>query len=199
MLLTALTLMFAAAEVQAPEVQPQWAVNYALTSPSVIGASFNLTPLSVSGLGGTGVLGSVSRPSFTNALSLERALGEHVTGIAALTFGFAQFERSVSSVSGGGMLGVHWYAWRPLDGFWAGPEALFQLTTLQLPSALGPGSSTQAVGVRARAGWTQRFGAHFLVSAAAGVGANVSWFEGTTPQTTLNLAVDGTLLAGLMF
>ena len=97
------------------------------------------------------------------------------------------------------MVGVHWYAWRPLDGFWVGPEALFQLVTLQVTSALGPGSSAQAVGVRARAGWTQRFGAHFLVSAAAGVGGNLYWIEGAIPQTTLNLAVDGTLLAGLMF
>ena len=200
MLLTALTMMLAAAEVQTTaeqtEVQPKWAVYYALTSPSVIGASFSLTP-PASGLGG---LGSVTRPVFTNTLSLERALGEHLTGLAALTFGFSQFTASMSSVSGGGLLGVHWYQSRPLEGFWAGPEVLFQLTTLQVPGVVGgAGAQTQAVGLRARAGWTQRFGAHFLVSAAAGVGGNLDWTTGPFAQTTLNLAVDGTLAAGLMF
>jgi hypothetical protein len=201
MLLTALTMMLAAADVQTTaeqaDVQPKWAVNYALTSPSVIGASFSLTPAAQSGLGG---LGSVTRPVFTNTLSLERALGEHLTGLVALTFGYSQFSASVSSVSGGGLLGVHWYQSRPLEGFWAGPEVLFQLTTLQVPGGLGgAGSQTQAVGLRGRAGWTQRFGAHFLVSASAGVGANLDWTSGSFAQTTLNLAVDGALGAGLMF
>lgn len=200
MLLTALIMMLAAADVQATaqvtEVQPKWAVNYALTSPSVIGASFSLTPASMSGLG---ALGSVTRPTFTNTLSLERALGEHLTGLAALTFGYSQFSASTNSVSGGGLLGVHWYQSRPLDGFWAGPEVLFQLTTLQVPAGVLVGARTQAVGVRARAGWTQRFGAHFLVSASAGVGGNLDWTTGTFSQTTLNLSVDGALGAGLMF
>jgi hypothetical protein len=199
MLLTALTMLLAAADVQTAiertEVQPKWAVNYALTSPSLIGASFNLTPPSSSGLG---VLGSVSRPTFTNSLSLERALGEHLTGVAAVTFGYSQFAPLVSSVSGGGLLGVHWYPYRPLDGFWAGPELVFQLTTFEA-AGLGPGMRHQAVGVRARGGWTQRFGGHFLVSASAGLGANLDAISGTFPQTTLNLSIDGTLLAGLMF
>lgn len=58
---------------------------------------------------------------------------------------------------------------------------------------------TQAVGVRGRAGRTQRFGAHFLVSASAGLGANVDWTTGTFSQTTLDFSIDGTLSAGLMF
>lgn len=200
MLLTALTMLLTAADVQTTaentEPQPKWAVNYALTSPSVIGASFNLTPQANTGLG---VLGSVTRPAFTNTLSLERVLGEHLTGVVAATFGYSQLGASLSSVSGGGLLGVHWYQSRPLDGFWVGPEVLFQLTTLQVPNGIVGASRTQAVGLRGRAGWTQRFGAHFLVAASAGVGGNIDWTTGAFAQTTLNLAVDGTLSAGLMF
>jgi hypothetical protein len=103
-------------------------------------------------------------------------------------------------VTGGGLLGVHWYQSRPLDGFWVGPEVLFLFSANQVPAGLTAAvAQSQAVGARARAGWTQRFGAHFFVSASAGVGGNLNWSTGTFAQTTSSLSVDGSLGAGLMF
>lgn len=202
MLLTTLTLLLAAA---APETtaEPKWAVDYALTTPSLMQASFTLASVTPSGVGS---LGGVVVPGFTNGLSLERTLGAQLTGVAALTFGYTQFAAGGSSLSGGGVLGVHWYQARALDGFWAGPELTVQLSSFHASGVSGGGfdSNTRAVGARARAGWTQRFGAHFLISASAGLGANLDSTTSTSDpgqfsQTTVHLAVDAALAAGVMF
>ncbi len=214
MLLTTLTLLLTAADVQTTaanaEPQPKWAVNFALASSSIVNASFDFKPQVSAGPG----LASITRQSFgTSSLSLERVLGEHLTGVVAATFGYSQFESSARFVSGGGMLGVHWYPARALAGFWVGPEVSLGLATIesgftQLPTfEMKSTSNTQFVGACGRAGWTQRFGAHFLVAASAGFGANINSTTATAAtsqailfsQTALNLTVDGRLSVGLMF
>ena len=80
MLLTTLTLLLTAADVQTTaanaEPQPKWAVNFALASSSIVNASFDFKPQVSAGPG----LASITRQSFgTSSLSLERVLGEHLT------------------------------------------------------------------------------------------------------------------------
>jgi hypothetical protein len=202
MLLTTLTLLLAAADLDTT-TEPKWAVDYALTTPSLLQAAFTLASASPSGVG---ALGGVVVPGFTNALSLERTLGSQLTGVAALTFGYTQFAAGSSSLTGGGVLGVHWYQARALDGFWAGPELTVQLSSFHSSGASSGGVDTnsRAVGARARVGWTQRFGAHFLISASAAAGANLdSTTMETDPgrfsQTSVRLALDAALAAGVRF
>ncbi len=205
MLLTTLTMLLAATDVHATgegpgEDQPDWAVDYSLTSPSLIGVSLALSPSTSTGLASVGV----PRPAFTNSLTLERALGAHFTGLAAVSVSASQFAPRGGVVTGGGLLGLHWYRERPLDGFWVGPELLFQVSTQREAMTGTVVSDDRALGLRVRSGWTQRFGPHFLVSASVGVGANVSeatevTTAATLSQATANLVVDASLAAGVMF
>lgn len=217
--LTLLTLL-AAAEVSSSSPAPDapergtWGVQLSLASPTLVGASFDL-----GGTPGIGVLGSVVRPGFSNALTLERAFTERWSAVASLSFGFTS-AGPVNTTTGSGMLGARWYAKRAFDGFWAGPELLFQLNLTEAPSGLsalgglgGAGSlgavgglsatpmRSYAGGVRGRAGWTQPFGEHFTVTASLGLGANVAWQTTPLPfaRQNLNLGLDVALGAGLVF
>ncbi|MFT3711358.1 MAG: hypothetical protein QM817_27310 [Archangium sp.] len=180
-----------------------------VTSPSLVGASFALGPGGsgllgglvggVAGLGSLAGLGvGVLRPAFGNELTLERAFGPSWSGIASLSVSYSA--SAFNSFGGGGMLGARWYAKRTFDGFFAGPELLFQASVTDVPPGFGLSSlRSYAGGVRGRAGWTQPFGEHFVVSASVGLGANLAWATAPTSQQTLNLTLDAALAAGLVF
>ncbi|MBL8913780.1 MAG: hypothetical protein JNM17_23965 [Archangium sp.] len=211
--MTSITLLalLAAAEVSTSSPTPDvpergtWSAQLSLASPTLVGASFDLggTPP------GIGVLGAVSRPVFSNGLTLERAFGEKWTGVASVSFGFTSVS-VVNTTTGTGVIGSRWYAKRAFDGFWAGPELLFQLNMSEFAlgglsgiSGLGglvPSlTRSYAAGLRGRAGWTQPFGEHFIVTASAGLGANVVWQTTPLARQNLNLGLDVALAAGLVF
>lgn len=210
--ITLLTLLAAAEVSSSPELEtperPTWGVQLSLASPTLVGASFEL-----GGSPGLGVLGTIVRPGFGNALTLERAFSERWSGTASLSFGFTSVG-PLNTTTGSGMLGARWYAKRAFDGFWGGPELLFQLNVTDMTglSALGglggvgtlgglgtASLRTYAAGVRGRAGWTQPFGEHFTVTASAGLGANVAWQTTPLAHQNLNLGLDVALGAGLVF
>lgn len=209
MITTTLLTLLAAAEVSTssipvePPAPPTWSVQLSLAAPSLLGASFSLGPQTTSGLGGlTGGLGalgfsSIPQPSFSNGITIERALGEKWSGVLSGSFGYST--SSLTTLSGAGMLGARWYAKRTFDGFWAGPELLFMANTMDASSLGLSAFRTYAGGVRGRAGWTQPFGEHFLVSGSAGLGANLAWTTTPSSQQTLNLGLDLALSAGLVF
>lgn len=172
---------------------PTWSVQLSLATPSVLGASVALE--SGASPGGLGVLG-VIRPSFANALTVEHAFGERWTGVGSLSFG-ATFMPPLTTMAGAGVLGARWYATRALEGFFVGPEVMFQLNTTDVPGLTG--IKTYAAGAGARLGWLQRFGDHFMASASAGLNANVAWLTVPSTMQTLNVGLDLALAAGLLF
>lgn len=213
MITTTLLTLLAAAEVSTttatteapPPTEPKtWSIQLSLASPSVLNASFDISPPTGSlggllGAAGGGVLGGISRPFFSNGLTVERSLGEKWSGLASLSFGYGSTGAPVTTISGSGVLGARWYSSRVFDGFFAGPELLFLVNTLEAPTLGFPSSRSYAGGVRGRAGWTQPFGEHFIVSGSAAVGANVMWSTSPLQQQTLNLTLELALAAGLVF
>jgi opacity protein-like surface antigen len=198
---TLLLAVLAASEVTSttaaapPEAESRnWAVQLSLGTPPVLGASFELGPSVLPS--GLGSLGTITRAQFTTSVTLERAFGEHWTGVGAFSAGLTSMVLPLTTLNGVGVLGAHWYAKRPFDGFWVGPELMFQTNV-----SLSPLSSLKyyAGGARVRLGWTQPFGEHFIVSGSTGVTAQVSWTTSPGSQQSLSVGGDLNLSAGLVF
>lgn len=196
--LLAATDVNSAADVEAPKPKPAWAFQLSLGAPTVLGGSFALSGATSGALGGLGALG-VARPLFTNALIIERAFGEQWTGLTSISFGYSAFGAGLSNTSGAAMLGARWYATRAYDGFFVGPEFLGQLNVTESSTLPLTTTNSWGLGVRARAGWTQPFGEHFILSGSAGLGATVALTSSTTASQTLNVSLDVQLAAGLVF
>ncbi len=197
MIITTLLTLLAASEVSqpAPPEAPApkiWSVQLSLATPSVLRATFELSP--PTGQAGLGVLGALSAFTLTNSLTGEFAIARHWTTALSLGFGFGTGS-GLNTTVGSGAAGVRWYVKQPFEGFWAGPETIFQLTSYSGPVITG--SQMYLAGARARVGWTQPFGENFLVAASAGAGADMLWLP--DQSTRLGLGLDLALTAGLVF
>lgn len=208
MITTLLMTCLAATEVNSVDAaaqptvveQPGWSVQLAVAAPSVVAASFSFDAPG-GALGGLGGL-LVTQPRFGNALTVERAFGPHWSGIASVSFS-ASSGPGWSFVNGGGLVGARWYASRTLEGLFVGPEVMAYGSQVTFMATSITNVPLTSVGAGARAGWAQRFGAHFIASASAGLNGSVMWRPQTpslgATQATLNLGLDVMLSAGLVF
>ncbi|MGV3623031.1 MAG: DUF3575 domain-containing protein [Archangium sp.] len=200
MLTTLVLAVLAVDEVhplEAPE-EPAWGLQLLVAAPSVLHASFGLSASTLGGLSGLGGISSV-RPPLSGAFTVERRFGEHWTGAAQVMF-VGAFAEASTFAGGGGVIGARWYPTRAFDGFFIGPEAIALVSNSEYRAAETTRMSSWGVGLAARAGWMQRFGAHFMASASAAVGANVTSSQAfDTRMQSVNVGLELALGAGLLF
>jgi hypothetical protein len=203
------TLLSAAPLVAAPSVDATasreappttWAVGLKVAVPAASIAL--LQGANLAWLGGT--------PSPVGGLSVERAVGRHLTLELGLSFSAAR-QLSSPSMSSGSVTAtptLHWYPGQAFEGAWLGVALPLSFSASQFTMVQADGTHTLrgrgvTVGADLLLGWSFRWGTRLMASLAAGptvsVSTSASDLDGLPSQPFVHggLGVKALLAAGV--